>query len=112
MFPTYIFYGMSYDLYWNGDPTLVKAYKEAHDLAIEAQNQKLWLQGFYNYSAIATAISNIHLDGKHHKINEYMEKPIDIFAKAENDPKKEAEKAKQKVIDKLNSFKKMWDAKG
>lgn len=84
---------------------------QKHELEIKAQNEALWLQGFYNYSAISTALSNIHFDGKSHKINKYMEKPIELFEKTEAEKKQEAERAKQKVIDTLNKWKRDFTAK-
>lgn len=107
-----MFYGMSYDDFWNGPPEMVNYYREKHKLEIKAQNEALWLQGFYNFSAISTALGNIHLDGKSHKINKYMEKPLDLFEKNEREKKQEVEAAKQKVIDTLNKWQKAFKAKG
>lgn len=102
---------MTYELYWNSDPLIAKAYKEAYLLKCKADNEKLWLQGLYNFNAISTALSNIHLDGKSHKPNLYLEQPIDIFEKTEEEKTKEAEKAKQKVIAQFSRLKEMWDAR-
>lgn len=103
--------GMSYELYWFGDPWLTRAYKKAYELGIQRRNEELWLQGLYNYNAFATVLSNIHLDGKPHRQNKYLEKPIDLFEKTESEEKVEAQKAEQKVIDFFNSFMKNFNAK-
>ena len=111
--PVYMFYGMTYDEFWTCEPQRYIAYKEVHRLGIKRRNEELWLQGLYNFRAISTALSNIHLDGKSHQINKYMEEPFDLFAnnRTEKEEQQEKEKAKQKVIDQLNAFKARWEAK-
>ena len=107
--PVYMAYGMSYNDYWYGNPRMVVAYRKAHELDIKRRNEEMWLQGLYNFEAFSTALSNIHFDNKHHKINRYREKPIDIFEKNEEEKKQEAEKARQKVIQSLTQLKAMFD---
>ena len=111
MFPFYITCGMDYELYWNGDPRLVIFYRRAYEMGIEKRNQELWLQGLYNFHAISTALSNIHLDGKNHKPNKYIEKPLDLFEKTEEEKKENVAAAKQTVIDRLNALKAAWERK-
>lgn len=55
-FPYYLSIGMSYDEYWNGDPSLVRAYREAEKLRVEQKNRELWLHGRYIYEGIACLI--------------------------------------------------------
>lgn len=43
---------MTYDQYWNDDPSLVRAYRKAAELNAERKNQELWLQGMYIYEAL------------------------------------------------------------
>ena len=102
-------YGMTYDEFWNCNPERYIAYRKVHELDIKRRNEELWLQGLYNFTAISTALSNIHLDGKKHKVNKYLEKPIDLFEKTEYEKEREAEQARQKVIDQLNRFKQAWE---
>ena len=54
-FPYYLALGMPYDLYWNGDPALVKCYRKADEIRLERLNQEKWLQGMYIYEAICDA---------------------------------------------------------
>lgn len=110
-FPYYLMCGMTYEQYWDGDPTLVKYYREKHKLEIEQRNQELWLQGLYNFNAFSTALSNIHFDGKHHHINKYLDKPIDLFEKTEREQEIEVEKARAKVIEHFTALKRAWDKK-
>lgn len=110
MFPYYLTYGMTYEQYWFGDPTLVIAYREAHKLSNEQKNQEMWVQGYYVFTAFQTALSNIHLDGKRHTMNQYMESPLELY-KPKKTKEQEAEEAKQKVIATFNNIKRAWDEK-
>jgi len=103
-------YGMTYQEYWNCEPERYFVYRELHKLDIKRRNEELWLQGLYNFEAISTALSNIHLDNKQHKVNKYRSEPYDLFAKPEEKSEAEVEKAKQKVIDQLNAWKARWEA--
>lgn len=47
--------GMSYDEFWNGDVSMVKAYRKANELRDKRRNQELWLQGMYFYEALCDA---------------------------------------------------------
>lgn len=55
-FSYYLYLGMSYDEYWNGDCRLVRCYREAHELKREAKNQELHLQGLYIYEAFSVVM--------------------------------------------------------
>lgn len=103
---------MDYETYWNGDPRLVRSYREAHDLKRKMLNEQMWLQGLYNFQAFSTALSNLNFSGKPQKKNQYLEKPLPIFGKTKEEKAKEAEVARQTVIDRLNQFKSRWEAKG
>lgn len=47
--------GMSYDEFWNGDVSMVKAYRKANELRDKRNNENLWLQGRYFYDALCAA---------------------------------------------------------
>ena len=53
--PYYMSIGMSYDDFWNGDVSMVKAYRKAYELREKRRNQELWLQGMYFYEALCDA---------------------------------------------------------
>lgn len=55
MFPYYLSIGMTYEQYWNGDPSLAKAYREAEKIRKRRKNEELWWQGMYVYEAICDA---------------------------------------------------------
>lgn len=52
VFPYYLSLGMTYEQFWEGDPSLVKYYRKADEIRNERRNQELWLQGMYIYEAI------------------------------------------------------------
>lgn len=47
--------GMSYDEFWNGDVSIVEAYRKADELRLKQRNYELWLQGMYVYEALCDA---------------------------------------------------------
>lgn len=89
--------GMTYEQYWDEPPCLVIFYRKAHKLKVEEENQRLWMQGLYNFAAVSTALSNFHLDGKHHKQNEYMKEPIRIFPMTEAEKEERARREREKI---------------
>lgn len=99
---------MTYEQFWYGEPQMASAYRKAHDLLMEERNQQMYMQGAYNFHAITTALSNIHLDGKHHKINQYLDKPFEIRPKTEIEKEIEGEKQKENVISALTRWAKNW----
>lgn len=85
--------------FWNDDPDLLWTYRNLYmqkieqDIEIEKQmiNYKAWLQGFYNYNAIASAFNK---DAK------YFDKPIEF-----NTKQKTAEEKRQELADKIKEQK-------
>lgn len=53
--PYYMSIGMSYDEFWNGDVSMVEAYRTADELRLKQRNYELWLQGMYIYEALCDA---------------------------------------------------------
>ena len=85
--------------FWYDDPDLLWAYRNVY---IEKEKQKIeikreiinfqaWLQGLYNFNAIAGALS------KEHK---YLDSPIDLDFKPKTEKEKKLEIA-QKIKDKM-----------
>lgn len=52
--------GMSYDDFWNGDAEMAKAYREAHRLRKEMEDEHMWRQGLYVYHALCCVIPALH----------------------------------------------------
>lgn len=82
---------MSYEQYWDGPPSIARAYRKAHRLKREMENEQAWLQGMYFYDAVAVSLSNAFRAKGGKKLN-YMERPFDIFPLTEKE-KKRREKA-------------------
>lgn len=102
--PIYMAYGMTYDEFWHCDPLMYIMYRDAYKLERRRRNEDMWLQGFYNFEAISTAISNIL--GK--KVTKYRDKPLELYGQTEAEKEDEVEKAKQKVIAQLNAYMARW----
>ena len=47
--------GMSYDEFWYGPPSLVRAYRKAYDMERHRRNEEMWLQGRYIFEALRCA---------------------------------------------------------
>jgi len=109
VFPWYMAIGMSYDQFWNQDPYLAVYYREMHEFKRDEENQKQWWQGLYTYIAISTALSNIHLDGKKHKINQYLQEPLRIRPKTEEELEADRQRAIRRTVMQLDAFKAAFD---
>lgn len=96
-FPFYLAIGMSYGEYWQGDSTLVRAYRRAYQIKQEQDNTNAWLCGLYVYDAVSTALHNAMRGmGKNPPpAKQYATKPYELYKRE----KTEAEKAKEVEIE-------------
>lgn len=92
---------MTCDQFWFDDPFLAVAYRRAYELRIEAENQRAWLQGLYNYNAMSIAINNAFSNKK----QKYINKPIRLFPPTEDEKKAQIEETRRKLVERLNAFK-------
>ena len=100
-FPYYLSIGMTYDLYWYGEPNLVKAYRQAEEMRVDRMNYEKWLQGLYIYNSIGALVPVLNPFSKKTKPEEYLKEPIVITERAR----------KQKEIEegqKTANFLKAW----
>lgn len=98
-FPYYLAIGMSYDLYWHGDPRLVTTYRKAHEMKIAQKNEEMWMQGIYNLRAFKTVAEAvvIGLSGKNgSKPGEYPTEPFPI---TEAEQKAATERRKKRTLE-------------
>ena len=94
-FPYYLSIGMTPEQYWDGDPTLARAYRKADEIRMDRKNQELWLQGMYIYEAICDASPILHdFAKKGTKPHPYVEKPYPITEKQHKRNAIDKEKAK------------------
>ena len=78
--PYYMSIGMSYDEFWNGDVSAVKAYRMANELRDRRMNQELWLQGKYIYDALCSVSPLFRFSTKPTKSEPYVQEPYPITA--------------------------------
>lgn len=76
-----LFVGMSYDLYWYGDPFALKNYIDAYEMKLANNNNMLWLEGYYVYNAVGCLVPVLNPFSKEHKARRYLEQPIPITQK-------------------------------
>lgn len=88
-FPYYLSIGMTYELYWHGEPGLVKAYREAAEMQTDRMNYEKWLQGFYVYQGVASLYPLFNPLSKKRKPEEYPKEPILITKRAIEQKEKE-----------------------
>ena len=77
--PYYLAMGMSYDLYWYGDPNAVKVYRKAKQLERKEVNNNAWLQGLYIYQALCSVAPLFRFSGeKVVQARPYIKEPINL----------------------------------
>lgn len=105
---------MTANEFWEGDVFLTIAYDKAHARKLKEQNELMYVQGLYNFRAFSTVMSNFHLDKKHHKVNNYLEKPLPLYLtyeELEEMQRRKEEEEKQKLVAYLTAFQKSWEKK-
>lgn len=104
MLPHYMAMGQTPDEYWNGDPDLVKAYRQAFNIRLEQRNNELWLQGLYILDALSVVIGN-SFGGKGQKKRKYMENPIRITPLTEQEKIEQQQREWEKIDRALHEMK-------
>lgn len=93
---------MTYEQYWDGDPTLTKYYRKADEIRKERRNEELWLQGMYMYEALCDVSPVLHAFAKKGtKPQPFAEKP---YAITESQRKREIEERERKIAEKGKRF--------
>ena len=90
--PFYINAGMTYDPYWYGDATIVKAYRKAYHMQMENKNFYLWLQGRYFYDALCCVAPILRAFSKAKKPIAYHEQPYELNTEYSEVRRKQREK--------------------
>lgn len=88
--------GMTWEQYWEGSPHLAVAYRKAHRIRRELDNESAWLHGMYVYDAFAVCMANA-FKKRGAKRQEYISKPIDIFPLTEKEKKKREQEEYEKM---------------
>lgn len=91
--PVYISFGMTPEQYWDGDPSLVKWYRQAQRFKNEQLNREAWLHGLYVYNAVCCAHPLFNPYAKRAKAKPYPEQPYELFAPIKTAHEKREEEA-------------------
>lgn len=108
-FPYFLSIGMDFAQYWYGDSWLTQAYYEANKYKTQRGSEEMWLQGYYNFQAFSTALSNLNFGKKHRKANEYLKEPLRVIPLTEEEQKTKEETERKKVIEYFNRLAKKWE---
>ena len=98
---------MTYEQFWENDPSLAKYYREADKLRNERKNTDAWIQGMYIYDAVSTVVYNVWCRDKGKLPAKYTEKPYQFNAVKAKEDLVEEESARAEVWMKnfVNQFK-------
>lgn len=81
--------------FWDEDPWLAEAYREAAEYQAQRKSWEMWLQGVYFFNAVSTALGNAFRKKGAKPVN-YMEQPIRILPLSEEEKEAKAEQEKAK----------------
>ena len=104
VFPFYLSIGMTYEQFWEGQPSLVVFYRQADELNRRRRNQEMWLQGRYIYDAICSFAEILPaFPKKGAKVYPYLDEPfpitlIEAQEREERKAKERMERIKQRMF--------------
>lgn len=99
---------MTTDEYWHGDALLPVYFRKKHTIEQDDLNERMWFQGYYNYTAVATALQNSFRE-KGKKAQPYPKEPFRIREKTEMETEQEILAERQRVVDMLTKMKADYD---
>lgn len=91
----YMSMGMSYEQYWDGEPVMVKPFREAYERQQRQMNFNAWLIGRYMHDAFSVVYANAwskHSDAK------YPERPYPLTEKEDRERKQEEARLRMERI--------------
>lgn len=65
-FPIFLVMGMTYEQFWEGEASLVRAYRKADNIRRKRMNEELWLSGIYVAEALTSTVGNMFSKGNKH----------------------------------------------
>lgn len=99
--------GMTYDEFWNGDVSMVKAYRKAYELREKRRNQEFWMQGMYFYEALCDASPLFRFTMQRRSIHPepYIKEPFPITeAEVREREEREARKKEERLKAEFTAF--------
>lgn len=106
--------GMTYDEFWNGDVSMVKASRKAYELREKRRNQEFWMQGMYFYEALCDASPLFRFTMKKGSIRPepYIKEPFPITeAEVREREEREARKKEERLKAAFSTFAERLKAK-
>ena len=98
----YIAIGMTFEQYWDGDATMPRAYRKAHEIRKKELNEYAWLQGMYVYHGVGCLAPIFNMNSKAGtKANPYPEKPYAFNSPPQTE--EEQEEADKKEYDEMQA---------
>lgn len=103
--------GMTWEQYWFGDVTMVRAYAEAERLRQQRQNGEAWLQGRYIYDALLCVAPVLQaFAAKGTRPEPYIDKPYEMAESQNSQDKPEMSKEEQERIQARIYMEQMFEA--
>ena len=94
----YIAIGMTFEQYWDGDATLPRAYRKAHEIKKKQLNEFAWIAGLYTYHAVGDLAPVFNMNSKPGTTAKpYLTKPFDFTNPPQTE--EEQEEADRKEYD-------------
>lgn len=87
---------MSAEQFWEQDPWLAAAYRQANELRNQQKSEEMWLQGLYIHNAVAVVVGNAL--AKKGKALKYMEEPIRLIPLTEAEKRAKADAERKKAV--------------
>ena len=105
--PIFMNIGMTYNEFWNEDPTMaqdyLKAFKMKQRNEIKSKEWEIWKQGMYVYEALIDVSPILHAFSKAKKPLPYPEKPYGLEEKNYEEEKDEMAKEKEQENERLRA---------
>lgn len=98
--------GVPYDLFWHLNPRKLLPFAEAHRKKQQARSGEMWLMGQYVASALDATVCNAMPFTKRKQKGKYLEQPIRVIPKTEEEKKLEEEQALQSFLGFAGAFEK------
>lgn len=93
--PIYMSYGMTYDEFWNGNPSRAIFYRRAAMIQVKRKDEEFWMQGVYVYDALCRVSPILHAFSKSGtKPLPYVERPYLSETNIDDSKKQELENKK------------------
>lgn len=108
---------MTPEQYWDGDASLPKYYRKAHELQRKRRNEDLWLQGMYIYEALCDVSPMLQaFANRGTKPHPYTDHPYSLTRDDRKEEQKlreqrDREKAKQYMLGKMANINKVFNSK-